>query len=82
MTPSNVIEQILACLPNAQYRSAIYVFTGEQEETWGVVVEDEKRGYVWSGLSEDPTSTLQEYITANPEQQLRIVTFKPIQRFP
>jgi hypothetical protein len=84
MAPSNAIEQILACLPNAEYRSTIYVLPGEQEDTWNVAIDDKggDRIPLWRGLSEDPTSTLQQYITANPDQQLRMITFPPAQRFP
>jgi hypothetical protein len=84
MTPSNAIEQILAFLPNAEYRSTIYVLPEEQEDTWNVAIEDKRSDRIpfWTGPSEDPTSALQQYITANPDQQLRMITFTPIQRFP
>ena len=82
MTPSNVIEQILACLPDAKQQSTIYVYTGEQKGTWDVLIKCESGPREWQGLSDDPTSTLQEYVATNPEQQLRLVTFMPIQRFP
>ena len=74
MTPSNAIEQILAFLPNAEYRSTIYVLPGEQEDTWNVAIEDKGGDTIplWTGLPEDPTPTLQQYAAANPDQQLQI----------
>jgi hypothetical protein len=82
MTTSNPLDQVLAFLPKAERRSTIYVFPGEQTNTWGVAIA-EKENYripFWSELQEDPTSSLQQYITANPDQQLRMVTLTQVKR--
>jgi hypothetical protein len=81
MAPSNAIEQILARLPNVECRSTIWVLPGEQEDTWNVVIDDKGGDTIplWRGLPEDPTPTLQQYIAANPDQQLQIF---PLERSP
>ena len=84
MITSGTISQILAFLPKAERQSTIYIFTGESEGTWSVAVEDKRGDRIpfWPGLPEDPTPILQQYITANPDQQLQMVVFTPTRRFP
>jgi hypothetical protein len=81
---SSAINQVLAFLPKAERRSTIYVFAEECKGTWSVAVEDKRGDRIpfWTGLLEDPAPILQQYITANPNQQLQMGVFIPTRRFP
>jgi len=84
MVASGTIDQVLAFLPKADPRSTIWILTGEQAATWSIAIEDRRSDRIpcWLGLPEDPTLALQQYITANPDQQLRMIVFTPTKRFP